>query len=662
MVINENPIIVFSNIVTDSVDCNAGSDGSITLNGTGGSGTLSGSYLPGNVTANPNTPPNFTFLGLSAQTYTVRLTDGSGCTMDTLVSIYEPSQINVDTTHVTNLLCFGDNSGSIFVQSSGGTGTIGYSIPSVPATSPIGQFNNLIAGSYAVVSTDANNCMMTTTLTITAPPILSHSVTPNDALCFGDTSGTIVCQGSGGVGNYSYTLYPNNSTNVTGTFTGLSAGTNYQIVIQDGNGCTDTTALITISEPTQMVFTSVTKTDIECYGGSTGSITVTSNMGTGSHSYTINPNVGIQSPSGNFTQVPAGTYIVTAEDANLCTITTSVTVIENPEIVFNNITHEEPLCFGDLTGSITFSATGGVGGFSYLFDNNPPPSGQTTYNNLGIGVYNIRAIDSLGCFKDTSYNLSGPDRINFTEFEVTGSTCVDIEDGKLTAAATGGRGNSYDYMIEPGFYVNTNGLFRDLPPNNYTLRVMDSAGCFIDTSFSILIPANPLTVSITKEDLECNGRGNEGKANATVNGGTPPYTYLWSSTPAQTTPSVTGLYQGFHTVDVVDAVGCLVRDTIFIEPGPCCENVFLPNAFSPNADGRNDEFRILSTAGMKMQQFEVYNRWGVRVWQTNDMRGSWDGTYKGEPVDVGAYHYVLRYKCLTDGQNYTKKGDVIVVR
>ena len=171
-----------------------------------------------------------------------------------------------------------------------------------------------------------------------------------------------------------------------------------------------------------------------------------------------------------------------------------------------------------------------------------------------------------------------------------------------------------------------------------------------------------MLVSITKEDLGCHGRGNEGKAEAVVTGGTPPYTYLWNSTPAQTTSRATGLYQGFHTVDVVDANGCLERDTVIIEPGPCCQEVFLPNAFSPNNDGRNDEFRILSTAGIELQQFEVRNRWGVKIWESSNTRSSWDGTYGGEAVNIGTYYYVLRYKCLTDGQDYTMKGDVIIVR
>jgi gliding motility-associated-like protein len=336
-------------------------------------------------------------------------------------------------------------------------------------------------------------------------------------------------------------------------------------------------------------------------------------------------------------------------------------------LFFSSITNTEEICFGDSNAVITFQGSGGVGPYSYVFNNGiapgtPNPSTQTTYGGLTTNIYNIEVIDALGCTYDSNYQILGPERINFPVFIITPTTCLDTEDGKITVEAAGGRGGRYTYSLEPGFYVNTNGLFRDLPPRQYTLRTTDTAGCFIDTTVDVPLPSNPLVVSITKEDLGCHGRGNEGKATANTIGGTPPYTYLWSSTPVQTTPSVSGLYQGFHTVDVVDANGCLVRDTLVIEPGPCCQEVFLPNAFSPNGDGRNDEFRILSTAGIKLQQFEVRNRWGERIWQSNNVRSSWDGTVDGEPVDIGTYYYIMRYQCLTDGQDYTMKGDVIVVR
>ena len=464
-----------------------------------------------------------------------------------------------------------------------------------------------------------------------------------------------------------YNIIPNTGSQQTrGNFSGLGANA-YIGIVTDSNGCKDTTATITITEPTQVVFSSVTKQDIECYGASTGSIDATATGGTGPKTITLTGPVNqgpFPSPA-NFANLPAGNYTITATDGNGCTAVSNITLLQNPEIILN-IVAKEPKCSYSDDGEITIQGTGGVSPFTYIFDltgTNPQgPSTQTTYGNLGMGVYVIRAIDALSCTKDTSYSLPGPDPISFTEFTITPTTCLDTKDGKLNVAATGGRGNVYTYSLEPGFNVNTSGIFRDLAPRTYTLRTSDTAGCYLDTTVEIPLPSNPMVVSVSKEDLGCHGRGNEGTAEAIVTGGTPPYSYLWSSIPAQTTAKVFGLYQGLHTVDVVDAAGCLERDTIVIEPGPCCQEVFLPTAFSPNGDGMNDEFRILSSAGIQLEQFEVRNRWGVKVWETNSVRSSWDGTYGGQGVGIGTYYYVMRYKCLTDGQQYTIKGDVTVVR
>jgi gliding motility-associated-like protein len=501
-------------------------------------------------------------------------------------------------------------------------------------------------------------------VTVNEPTPLTHTITSTDVLCFGDATGTITIIGSGGVGGYWYELYNPYQVDSNGQFTGLSAGT-YTGVVIDANGCRDTTAVDTIFQPTQIVLSAPTIQNIDCFGDSTGSIGIGATDGTGAKTLTlagpVNDPIGQPSPA-NFQNLPAGIYIITATDANACTVTTLVTLTQNPELFFSSITNTEETCFGDSTAVISFQGAGGVSPYTYVFGGVLPASTQTTYSGLTTGTYNIELIDDLGCRADTNYTLDGPEEINFSEFEITPTTCLDTEDGKLNVTARGGRGGRYTYSLEPGFIVNTNGAFRDLAPRTYVLRTSDTAGCFIDTTVVIPLPSNPMVVTLTKDDLGCHGIGNEGRARAEVGGGTPPYTYLWSSTPAQTSSEAVGLYQGLYTVDVVDGNGCLVRDTLVIEPGPCCQEVFLPNAFSPNGDGRNDEFRALSTAGIELEQFEVYNRWGIRVWQTNNMRSGWNGEYDGERAATGTFYYVFRYRCLTDGQTYTMKGDVVLVR
>ena len=117
---------------------------------------------------------------------------------------------------------------------------------------------------------------------------------------------------------------------------------------------------------------------------------------------------------------------------------------------------------------------------------------------------------------------------------------------------------------------------------------------------------------------------------------------------------------GFIKVQITDFYGCVGRDSVLVKTVPCC-NVFMPTAFTPNGDGRNDVFRLLSRGEHKLQYFMVMDRWGKKVFETVNPEMGWDGRYNNEPQDMGTYFYVLQYQCLT-GQIYSKEGEVILVR
>ncbi|MBU3677643.1 MAG: gliding motility-associated C-terminal domain-containing protein, partial [Chitinophagaceae bacterium] len=93
-----------------------------------------------------------------------------------------------------------------------------------------------------------------------------------------------------------------------------------------------------------------------------------------------------------------------------------------------------------------------------------------------------------------------------------------------------------------------------------------------------------------------------------------------------------------------------------------CEQVFIPNAFTPNGDGRNDLFRVTTSTGIKLQQFEIYNRWGTKLWRALQYTDAWDGTYMNIPQELGTYFYVFKYTCLSNGQQYILSGDLSLIR
>jgi gliding motility-associated-like protein len=90
--------------------------------------------------------------------------------------------------------------------------------------------------------------------------------------------------------------------------------------------------------------------------------------------------------------------------------------------------------------------------------------------------------------------------------------------------------------------------------------------------------------------------------------------------------------------------------------------VFIPNAFTPNGDGKNDIWRIVTATGIELKQLVVYDRWGNKVWSASDITQGWDGTYGGKLQDLNTFYYLFSYRCVNDGQDYLKKGDVILMR
>jgi|GEM_PF-308173 len=650
-----------SSLVIDSVSCYGGSDGEVSIAATGGTGILT--YSINSVPIQSNTNGNFN--GLSAGPYVITISDANSCTTTTAVQIDEPNQIVYTNVQVVDVSCNGGSDGEISVTSTGGTGLITYSISPVATQISPGNFVNLSAGIYTISAVDINSCQRDSVIVVNEPQPLASSFSSTDVLCNGGNDGGIIITASGGLPPYTYTINttPTQSNN-TGIFSGLFVG-NYTINIIDSNGCAIQVGPIAITEPPAISFNNVATQDVGCFGDSTGSISVSAIGGTGLLSFSLSPSLGTQTSPGLFENLPSALYIITATDANGCTSTTNVNVNQNPEIIFTSIVGTEPVCSYDNNGSISASASGGIGSISYYFNDGTTtvgPSSTAFYPNIGAGIYIITAVDALGCSKDTIYELNGPDSIRLSSLEVFELNCLDSKDGKVFATATGGRGSTYTYQLLPGLQLNTSGRFVGLAAGTYTLTITDSARCSWDTTIIILPSSNPMISTINKDDLDCIGSGNEGAAEVIVSGGTPPYIYLWSTTPAETNARVTGLYFGYYTVDIADANGCVHRDTVYIEPGPCCTEIFIPSAFSPNGDGNNDNFGVHTNAGIQLIQFEVRNRWGEKVFKTNDYNQTWDGKYKGEASLPGTYFYLFKYKCLTDGVIYTKGGDLTLIR
>lgn len=116
-------------------------------------------------------------------------------------------------------------------------------------------------------------------------------------------------------------------------------------------------------------------------------------------------------------------------------------------------------------------------------------------------------------------------------------------------------------------------------------------------------------------------------------------------------------------LNVIDDIGCTGKDSIYVDVHLCCE-IYLPDAFSPNGDGRNDKFRVISGGTHTVKSFVVLNRYGQVVFETKDQNEGWDGRFNGVAQDLGTYMYYIKYTCNDDNahQVIEKKGAVTLIR
>ena len=523
-------------VVTTShtnVSCNGGSDGTLTINISGGTAPYSflGNPVPAGTTVIP---------GRTANTYAGNVLDANNCAVPVSEVITEPAVLSISEQHV-NTTCFGGTQGSIDITVTGGTSSYTYVWnDGVTTEDRIG----VTAGTYLPTCTDQNGCSATISVTITEPaaPVMLVAVT--NATCFG-ANGSATANPSGGNAPFSYVWSGLGST--TGQTVTKPAG-NYTVTATDASTCQQTASL-TITQPADVTI-SETHTNLRCFGDANGDITLTPTGGTGNYTYVWNPNV---SNTNAATLLTAGTYDATVTDQNTCTKTISVTLTQPTTPLTINIQSNNISCFGANDGSITITASGGTSPYTYTW--NPNITTTNSVSNLGPGNYAITIADANNCSVNPNVSLSEPSQPLNVVPSQTNLTCFESNDGTASVITNGGTA-PYSFAWSPN--VSSSFSATALAANNYGLTVTDNNGCTITNTFAITQPT-PITTGETHVNVLCNGN-TTGSVTITANGGTPGYTYIWSPN-VSAIDQATNVGAGTFSVTVADANACTVLQT-----------------------------------------------------------------------------------------------------
>ncbi|WP_297760224.1 T9SS type B sorting domain-containing protein [uncultured Muriicola sp.] len=535
------------------------------------------------------------------QNITVTIKDNFGCTDTDMVTINPlPTITDVSASQITAITCVNDE--TVRVTVTGGSGDFDFDLlplGTAPTVSPgagifTADFDIAAPGDYTFRVTDnVTGCYFTSAPYPIAPydliEAIATALTP--VTCFGDADGELSLQVNNYLGNYTYQVFDDTATPITGvigtdtsvnpiTITGLPAGNLYvEVIATDTPFCDDLTNTITIGSPAAPVALVVTSNiNANCNIGA--QVTVQGSGGTPGYMYAFMPTGNIPVPadysaSASAVLAPAtypADYDIYIQDANLCSTFITLTVNEDPLPTITAPAYAVDQCTSNGT-SYSFTVVGtGIAPLQYSVG-----AGYQTSSTLTVsapGTYTVTVRDANGCTATDTITILPP--LSLTPDVDLQPSCA-LNDGEITIAATGGSGG-YEYDLLDGGGVSVIGgvpqasnTFTGLAPDTYTAIVYDTggSGCSAQASITLEIPT-PVVFTYSKEDVSCFG-GSDGSINVVLapSNDNPPYTYTLddgTNPPVvQSSPIFSGLPAGSYDITVTSDRACVDTQTVVID-------------------------------------------------------------------------------------------------
>jgi gliding motility-associated-like protein len=369
-------------------------------------------------------------------------------------------------------------------------------------------------------------------------------------------------------------------------------------------------------------------------------------------------------PNGNVVST-AGTYPVTLSNMYGCdsVVTTTLTIIQ----LTLSLTETDVTCFGDGNGTILATATAGVQPYQYDLQqggSSVSTNNSGNFQNLNGGNYTVVATDDFGCTATATTNINEPTLLQST-FTSEAVSCFGEQDGTISVSANGGT-PAYTYTLSTGS-TNISGNFGSLSAGSYPYTVTDANGC-TDTATVLVYEPMEVLVDVVPDSVTLH-LGESIQLNATSNYGST-VDYMWSPSTGLscndcTSPTVT-LYNSltyYLTVSVdINGNSCYAYAEV---PVTVIKNydLFIPNVFTPNGDGTNDLFRLFGNLpALKFVEMQIFNRTGEKVFESNDINFTWDGSYRGKLLEPQVLVYTLYAVFIDNHSEEIFKGSLTLLR
>jgi gliding motility-associated-like protein len=668
VVLEPDELILTTDAVND-ISCFGFDDGEILISVTGG--TLPYTYLWTTSDGNGLTPSDEDQTNLSEGTYDVEIIDANNCVTTEQFQITEPTELLISESH-NSLLCFGDSNGTITVnidQSSipDYTYTISgidyFGNPFSITQTQLGTsftVNNLLAGMYDTSVTDINGCeKIINAIEILQPTDIDVDVTKVDIMCYGDSSGSITLNVSGGIPAYTYLWSDLGSGPIR---TNLSAGI-YTVTVTDQNDCFKILD-IEILGPEFHLEPEVR--NISCFGEDDGYINLNIFGGVTPITVTWDDDATAGVERNNLSP---GTYtvLVTDSDSPSCPISQSFIITEPSPISSSGVIVNALDCDIVESGSINLQVTGGIAPFTFLWSNGAVTEDLT---DIPPGDYSVVITDVNGCEEVNSFTVYRPPPL---AIELSNNVIANCETRETiqrnTLNVTGGIPPYTTVWSRGDVDVNSPMVMTTDENGVVIVDVTDSYGCTQQLAFDVAFEKigiasfemtsfgfeeygsfsidDPIFFTNTSTENPIEVEWNFGDRSETTTVYSPEHTY-------------TNVGSYLVTLTVQYPYGCSysVTKSIVITQG---YDIILPTGFTPNQDGINDTIRP-TYFGLISMEISLFNTWGQMVYYEKGLGlNGWDGRINGKDAENG--NYVLAIKAKTFyGEEISLNGSITLIR
>lgn len=574
-------------------------------------------------------PHSFTYGSTGDKFVVLTVKTDRGCIVTDVLDV-QVNNLIIDSTQTQDATCPSSTDGSISVslgqsflpfnyQWSNGVNT---------ANNP-----NIAPGNYQLQIEDGGACDTSLSFTVSGPPPYQVQVDTTNPSCAGGSDGAISVQIQGATPPYTFSWSGGlgNQLSISNLVEGI-----YSLSITDAVPC-DTVLNIEIAElELALDSSSSTIQPPSCFGFNDGALSLEIGNGTAPYSFTWANGATTNSLS----NLSDGSYTLTeVSDAFGCTGGPFDLTLIEPDTLVVEIDSFDTQCPDSEDGALISFVSGGTQPYNYLWSNGSTDSAQLT---VPAGFYELNVLDFNNCpafaratiFQPPSFVASNifPEEVN----------CFGGSDGSVLADVRGGTPD-YRYRVWPfGDWQNSLPI-ENLPAGTHWLTWEDANGCqdsasfFIDEPLELLIDAGPNRQLILGDSLNSRAWANDFISS-----------YQWRMDAAEffcdtcRTVALRPIQPGWVYLEARNLNGCPAQDSFFVELNREAA-VFLPDAFTPNSDGLNEQLVVFGGQSVRrVTDYQIFDRWGEQVYQAQDLflnqdSRYWDGSFKGRPMNPGVF-------------------------